>query len=132
MECRDVVGSIRYAKSRRDLVAMTTGLYSRCMGGNSTVIAMCKWPGEFTHIKALVLLMVVSGRTSIERGAENLHLDPQKAAERLDERLRELTGMRLNEETLCLTQKMFSDRDLRSPGVALETGAISWILHLRG
>jgi uncharacterized protein len=99
MECRDVVGSVRYAKSRKDLAMMRTGLYSRCMGGNSTVIAMSKWPEEFTHIKALVLLMVVSGTTFIEKGAENLHLDPQKAVERLDERLRELTGMRLEEET---------------------------------
>ena len=39
--------------------------------------------------------MVVSDRTFIEHGAENLHLDPQKAAERLDERFRELTGIRL-------------------------------------
>jgi uncharacterized protein len=98
-ECRDVVGSVRYARSRKDLASMTTGLFSRCMGGNSTVIAMAKWPEEFTHIKALVLLMVVSGRTFIERGAENVRLDPQKAAERLDERLRELSGMRLDEET---------------------------------
>ena len=99
LECRDVVGSIRYAKSRKDLASMTTGLYSRCMGGNSTIIAMAKWPDEFTHIQALVLLNVVSGKTFIERGAENLHLDPKKAAERLDERLRELTGFRLDEET---------------------------------
>jgi uncharacterized protein len=31
--------------------------------------------------------------------AENLHLDPEKAAARLDERLRELTVFRLDEET---------------------------------
>lgn len=99
LECRDVVGSLRYAKSRKDLAEMKTGLYSRCMGGNSTIIAMAKWPEEFTHIKALVLLNVVSGRTFIERGAESLHLDPEKAAMRLDERLRELTGFRLDEET---------------------------------
>lgn len=78
---------------------MTTGLYSRCMGGNSTIIAMDKWPEEFEHIKAMVLLMVVSGRTFIEKAAENIHLDPQKAAEQLDARLRELTGFRLDEET---------------------------------
>jgi hypothetical protein len=42
---------------------------------------------------------VVSGKTFIERGAENLHLDATRAAERLDERLRELTGFRLDEET---------------------------------
>jgi pimeloyl-ACP methyl ester carboxylesterase len=33
LECRDVVGSIRYAKSQKNLKAMNTGLYSRCMGG---------------------------------------------------------------------------------------------------
>lgn len=85
LECRDVVGAIRYVKSRKDLASMTTGLYSRCMGGNSTIIAMSKWPEEFAHIKALVLIMVVSGKTFIARMAENLHLDPAKAAERLDE-----------------------------------------------
>jgi uncharacterized protein len=99
LECRDVVGSIRYAKSQKNLASMTTGLYSRCMGGNSTIIAMAKWPEEFSHIQALVVLNVVSGKTFIERGAENLHLDPVKAAARLDERVRELTGFRLDEET---------------------------------
>ena len=99
LECRDVVGSIRYAKSRDDLKSMKMGLFSRCMGGNSTVIAMAKWPKEFDDIRALVLLNVVSGRTFIERGAEMVKLDPQKAAEHLDQRLRELTGFRLDEET---------------------------------
>lgn len=99
LECRDVVGSIRYAKSRDDLAEMTTGLYSRCMGGNSTIIAMAKWPAEFTHIKALVLLNVVSGKTFIEKGAEMMRLDPEKAAANLDERLRETTGFRLDELT---------------------------------
>jgi hypothetical protein len=66
LECRDVVGSLRYAKP---------------------------------HVKALVLLNVVSGRTFIERGAENLRLDPERAAARLDERVRELTGFRLDEQT---------------------------------
>jgi hypothetical protein len=46
-----------------------------------------------------VLLNVVSGKIFIERGAENLHLDPEKAAARLDERIRELSGFRLDEET---------------------------------
>lgn len=92
LECRDVLGSIRYAKSRQDLASMETGLYSRCMGGNSTIIAMAKWPDEFQHIKALVLLNVVSGRTFIERGAEMLKLDPEKEAAMLDERLRQMAG----------------------------------------
>jgi pimeloyl-ACP methyl ester carboxylesterase len=99
LECRDVVGSVRYVQSRKDLATMTTGLYGRCLGANATLIAMAKWPDEFRHVRALALLNVVSGRTFIERGAENLRLDPEKAAKRLDERLRELTGFRLDEET---------------------------------
>lgn len=99
LECRDVVGSVRYAKNRGDLAKMTTGLFSRCMGGNSTIIAMGKWPDEFQHIKALALLNVVSGKTFIERGAANMGLDPNEAASRLDQRVRELTGFRLDEET---------------------------------
>lgn len=65
LECRDVVGSIRYAKSQKNLKAMKTGLYSRCMGGNSTIIAIAKWPEEFSDIQALILLNVVSGKTFI-------------------------------------------------------------------
>lgn len=99
LECRDVVGSIRYAKSHPKLSTMKTGLYSRCMGGNSTIIAMSKWPDEFKHIEALVLLNVVSGKTFIERGAENQGLDPKKAADMLDEQLRQKTGFRLDDET---------------------------------
>ncbi|MGZ7242404.1 alpha/beta hydrolase family protein, partial [Streptococcus pyogenes] len=37
LECRDVVGSVRYAKSRPDTKDMRVGIYSRCMGANSTI-----------------------------------------------------------------------------------------------
>ena len=95
LECRDVVGSVRYARRHPSLGKMRTSLFSRCMGGNSTIIAMAKWPEEFEHIEALALLNVVSGPTFIERGAENMHLDPAKAANRLDERCRETSGFSL-------------------------------------
>lgn len=95
LECRDVVGSVRYAKNHEKLGKMRTSLFSRCMGGNSTIIAMAKWPEEFKHIIALAILNVVSGPTFIERGAENLHLDPTEAAKRLDGRCRETTGFSL-------------------------------------
>ena len=64
------------------------------MGGNSTIIAIAKWPEEFSDIQALILLNVVSGKTFIERGAENLYLDPVIAAARLDEsRVHELVRL---------------------------------------
>ena len=97
VECRDVVGSVRYAKHRWP--EMTVELWSRCMGGNSTITAMDLYPEEFADIKALGVLDVVSGRTFIGKGAELAKMDPAKAAERLDVRIRELTGFRLDEET---------------------------------
>lgn len=95
LECRDVVGSVRHARDDARMGKMRTSLFSRCMGGNSTIIAMNKWPEEFKDIEALVLLNVVSGPTFIERGAENMKLDPEKAAERLDQRCRETSGFSL-------------------------------------
>ena len=53
LEARDVVGSVRYARSREDLAGMKLGLFSRCMGGNSTIIAMDLWPEEFEDVQAL-------------------------------------------------------------------------------
>jgi pimeloyl-ACP methyl ester carboxylesterase len=97
LECRDVVGSVRYAREHPRLGRMRTSLFSRCMGGNSTIIAMSKWPEEFKHVETLALLNVVSGPTFIERGAENLGLDPEEAAKRLDKRCRETSGFSLFE-----------------------------------
>lgn len=95
LECRDVVGSVRHARLHPVMKKMRTSLFSRCMGGNSTIIAMKKWPDEFRHIEALVLLNVVSGPTFVERGAENLGLDPTEASRRLDQRCRETSDFSL-------------------------------------
>jgi len=99
LEWRDVVGSLRYVRGRKDLAAMTIGLLSRCMGANSTIIAMGRHPDEFRDIKAMVAVQPVSGRTFIERGAEMLHLDPDKTLKRFDDRIHRLTGFHLDELT---------------------------------
>ena len=99
LEARDVVGAMRYVRGREDLAGMRLGLFSRCMGGNSTVIAMDFWPEEFEDVRALGLLNVVSGHTFIEQGARNLGLDPDEAREALAEKLLATAGMRLDEET---------------------------------
>lgn len=69
VECGDVVGSVRYAKSRWP--DATVGLWSRCMGGNSTIVAMERYPEEFEGVRALAVVNVVSGRTFIEKGANS-------------------------------------------------------------
>ncbi|RWA20666.1 alpha/beta hydrolase family protein [Mycolicibacterium brumae] len=95
LECRDVLGSVQYARSRPELAAMTTGLYSRCMGANSTIIALSKWPEEFAHIKAALFHQPAAGEALVRAAARFFKLDPDKMAERTDQRIFELSGFRL-------------------------------------
>ncbi|MGV9342115.1 alpha/beta hydrolase [Streptomyces sp. NPDC003688] len=99
IEARDVVGSLRYVRGQDNLAAMKLGLYSRCMGANSTIVAMDFWPEEFGGVQALVVLNTVSGKTFIEQGARNIGLDPDKAREALATKLAGLCGMRLDDES---------------------------------
>jgi hypothetical protein len=69
-EYRDVIGALRYAKSRRDMGKMKTAQLSVCLGCNSTMVGMNKHPEEVAHIKALLALQPVSARPFVERAAE--------------------------------------------------------------
>ena len=82
LEARDVVGSVRYVKNTPQLAGMSLGLYSRCMGGNSTIMAMDFWPEEFDSVQALALLNVVSGAVFIEDGANNIGANPAEAIDK--------------------------------------------------
>src|SRR2546425_11269850 len=62
LEYRDVIGSLHYAKSRIDTRDMKTSLYSRCLGANSTVVAMNKYPEDFSHILAMIALQPAAPR----------------------------------------------------------------------
>lgn len=53
-EARDVVGAQRYVRSRADLNSMTIGLFSRCLGCNSTMFALSSYPEEFEGVRCLV------------------------------------------------------------------------------
>jgi len=74
-EYRDVIGSLRYAKSRKDTGGMKTALLSVCLGCDSTMVAMNKHPEEFTHIKVLLALQPVSARPFIERASEKAGIE---------------------------------------------------------
>ncbi|UIK11836.1 alpha/beta hydrolase [Rhizobium leguminosarum] len=71
LEYRDVIGSLRYAKSRPDTKDMKTALYSRCLGANSTIVGMHKHPEEFTHIKAMIALQPVTPAVFVQTAMEN-------------------------------------------------------------
>lgn len=60
LEYRDIVGSIRYAKSRKDTCDMKVSLLSICLGGNSAIVAYDKHPEDFKNIVSMVLLQPVS------------------------------------------------------------------------
>lgn len=99
LECRDVVGSVRYAKSRADTRGMRVGIYSRCMGANSTIIAVSKWPNEFDHVEAFLFHHPAPGQMLVEGTANKMHLDPKKTAKEVSERIYELSGFRLEQMT---------------------------------
>jgi uncharacterized protein len=71
LEYRDVIGSLRYAKSRPDTKDMKTALYSRCLGANATIVGMKKHPEEFTHIRAMIALQPVSPSVFVQTAVEN-------------------------------------------------------------
>ncbi len=66
-ELRDVIGSLRYARTRGDLSGMTIGLFSRCLGCNSTMFAMSQHPDEFDGVRCLVGAQPLSPKFFYER-----------------------------------------------------------------
>jgi pimeloyl-ACP methyl ester carboxylesterase len=59
-EYRDVVGSLRYARSRPDLREMKIGLLSRCCGMNATMVGLARHPEEFRDVRAIVAPQPIS------------------------------------------------------------------------
>jgi uncharacterized protein len=69
-ESRDVIGSLNYVRSRSDTRSMTIGLFSRCLGCNSTFQAMSRRPEVFDGVKCLVGVQPVSSGVILERTLE--------------------------------------------------------------
>ena len=59
-EYRDVIGSLRYVRSRPDLKAMKIGLLSRCCGMNATLVGMSRHREEFDGVRAIVAPQPIS------------------------------------------------------------------------
>lgn len=93
LEYRDVVGSMRYAKSRPDTKNMKTVLYSRCLGANATIVGMQKHPQEFEHIRAMIALQPVSPSVFVQTAVENQKIE--NGLERFDVAFHKRTGFHL-------------------------------------
>ncbi|KAA8646334.1 alpha/beta hydrolase family protein [Aspergillus tanneri] len=94
-EARDVVGSLQYVRSREDLRDMKVGLFSRCCGGNATMIAMTKYPKFFKDIRCMVTPQPVSLRPFYERITEILGI-PDRIDE-IEEQIRLITSFSFDE-----------------------------------
>ncbi|NMO03097.1 alpha/beta hydrolase [Gordonia sp. TBRC 11910] len=95
LECRDVLGSMRYAQTRPDTKDMHLGLYSRCMGSNSTMVAVAMWPDAFASVEAAVFLQPAPGAMLVRAAATHFKLDADKTEQRVADRIYELSGFHL-------------------------------------
>ncbi|SDT80038.1 alpha/beta hydrolase family protein [Actinoplanes derwentensis] len=66
-EARDVVGSLRFARTDERLRDLTVGLFSRCNGANATFWAMEAWPEEFEDVRCLVAPQPLSAEVTMRR-----------------------------------------------------------------
>jgi hypothetical protein len=66
-ESRDVLGSLKYLRSREDTRGMTIGLFSRCLGCSSTFRAMTDDPSVFHDVRCLVGSQPVTMKVIVER-----------------------------------------------------------------
>jgi pimeloyl-ACP methyl ester carboxylesterase len=93
LEYRDVIGSLRYARSRPDTRRMKMALYSRCLGANSTIVAMHKHPEAFADIRAMIALQPVTPRVFVEKAVESQGI--ADGIELFDAAFHKRTGYRL-------------------------------------
>lgn len=96
-EYRDVIGSLRYAKSRPDTAGMTKVLLSVCLGADSTAVAWDKHPEEFNEIEAMVMLQPVSARPIVETFVAGIGMEDGFA--KFDAAVHERTGVHLDEQS---------------------------------
>ena len=73
-ESRDVVGSLDYARARPDNRGMIIGLFSRCMGGVSTLAAMTRYPEAFDDVRCLVSPQPITPRYIAKRRLDAIGL----------------------------------------------------------
>ncbi|KAF4963489.1 hypothetical protein FSARC_8498 [Fusarium sarcochroum] len=69
-ESRDVVGSLNYVRSREDTKNMTIGLFSRCLGGIATFIAIHRRPEVFKDVRCLLVPEPLSYRPFVEKALQ--------------------------------------------------------------
>ena len=97
LEYRDVIGSLRYAKTRPNTKGMKKALLSVCLGADSTAVAWSKHPEEFAEIQAMVMLQPVSANYIVDEFVKAVGIDDGYA--NFDKAVHERTGFHLAEQS---------------------------------
>jgi pimeloyl-ACP methyl ester carboxylesterase len=100
MEWRDVIGSIRYAKSHKNTAHMEISLQSMCMGANATLLGMEKSPEEFEDIISWIIIQPLNGRTFIERICEQMGIDVDAGLTAFAPIYQKMTGFRVEDHDM--------------------------------
>jgi pimeloyl-ACP methyl ester carboxylesterase len=95
-ESRDVIGSLQYARSRRNLSGMTIGLFSRCLGCNSTMFAMSRAPDQFRDVRCMVGVQPLAVPGLMKRVIGLIGI-PADRIDQLDQEIRLVTSFRLGD-----------------------------------
>jgi pimeloyl-ACP methyl ester carboxylesterase len=114
LEYRDVIGSLHYTRTRHDTNNMKTALYSRCLGANSTVVAMTKYPEEFRHIRAMIALQPAAPRGFVEAALDRAGIADGR--ESFDNALHRRSGYRLDDFRPIEEHQGGHRPDTRRPG----------------
>jgi pimeloyl-ACP methyl ester carboxylesterase len=103
-EYKDVLGSLDYVRRREDIREMDIHLHSMCLGGNSTLVAMRKYPEEFNDVKSMVLIQPISGAALVKKLCKTILLG--KKGERIfEEKYRELFGFSISDSSPIVDAK---------------------------
>jgi uncharacterized protein len=95
-ESRDVIGSLRYVRSRPGLRDAKIVLFSRCLGADATLFAMERAPREFDDVRCLVACQPLSPGMAVERALERRGI-PAEYIQELDRRIRLRTSFGLDD-----------------------------------
>ncbi|MTD55634.1 alpha/beta hydrolase family protein [Amycolatopsis pithecellobii] len=111
-ESRDVLGSLRYARERQDTSAMTVGLFSRCLGANSTMYAMAREPRAFDSVRCLVACQPLTPSSIARRLLILAGVPDERVADSLAE---------LDRRMVLRTSISFAQRDVKEWAKTIRT-----------
>lgn len=94
-ESRDVIGSLRYVRSRTDLQDAKIALFTRCLGADAALFAMERVPQAFTDVRCLVACQPLSPRMVLEQSFTRRGIPAQYIPE-IDRRIRLRTSFSLD------------------------------------